>query len=395
MGWFFLILVLLIAAYVVVTRIGGDPLSPPQELDDLEITVSMTYSGGETEIDLAPTQQVSSDTWLINPGGTFPLRIYPVDDAIAESVLSAIGDRGLRYSSSDEGLTATIAKHNIRCVEVDAYINQHKRTYRERIEELKASSSEWESASELDRKDLLHEFEEKSLDVVQVRPDVDLTLLLGGEPPDRTLDDRLVEAFGFEEVSFYLRHAGRLEKVHTVSADHARRSDFERLVKIGLARRGREIPKEDLLAKLKLKEMAALVEDLDAPRFTRKAKAIEYLIGVPDLDERLGRSIAFRELFQLKPLPAEFNDIDLGEVSRIWRYDSMIGQLLTRTYWQSYWAALNASRDSDVEGWKVRTHDDERCCQHCRDMAERRFSKHERPTIPFHLSCRCSIEPEY
>ena len=55
-------------------------------------------------------------------------------------------------------------------------------------------------------------------------------------------------------------------------------------------------------------------------------------MNLPDIWERLGKIVAFRELFQLQPLPNEFSEIDLKEVSKSWKYVSEVAFLIGHTY---------------------------------------------------------------
>lgn len=209
------------------------------------------------------------------------------------------------YALADT-LIPIIARSNLHCKEIDEYIRKFKPQYLNKIEELKRSSTEWTSASERDREDLLANFRQQSIELIDIRPYCDLEVLFECEPEDITLDDSLIDRFGFENLQLYLRYAGKADKVLVIPSDHKERSRFERLVDLELAIRGKDIPLPAILEAIKLKDINIWVADLIQKPFTRKAKAIEFLLNLSDIRERIGKVLAFRELFQLRPLPDEF-----------------------------------------------------------------------------------------
>ena len=158
------------------------------------------------------------------------------------------------------------------------------------------------------------------------------------------------------------------------------------VVECGLAIRGTDIPIEYILPNLTLKQMSALVTDIDHPRFTRKAKAIDFLKEVPDLSQRLQKEISFRELFLLQPLPADLSYINLDEVSASWQYAKEISSLLIRTFQASVYSKERTDDISFARGWEVSTVD---ACPYCQRQAERTYTKNKPPKMPFHIGCKC------
>lgn len=362
------------------------------------ITVEVR-SRTRSEPDEAPPEprEVEPGTWLVNPGFAIELHVLsigrPVVDELAGLLREAIGSYDHRLSAR---LTALVAKSNLRCREIDHYVAQNRPAYQRRLNDLTAASPEWSGASAPDREDLLSGFRDEALGAVHVRPDVDLVTLFECEPSDRTIDDQLVDAFGFDDINIYLRHVAKPGKVHRIEAENHRRPFFERLVERGLAVRGKDIPLAAVLDTLKLKEMQALAEGLDAPTFRRKALAIDFLTSVPDLARRLDSAVGFRELFQLRPLPPPFDGIDLDAVARAWTYDAVIAELLQRTYVMGYYGVRNRRDDLGgfVKQWRVSAIDDERCCPYCQEVAQKRFPGGKPPRTPLHLACRCCVMME-
>jgi len=227
-----------------------------------------------------PVIEVEPGSWRINPEHHFHLTLYGIKRPVAEQIRKVL--RKSIESFDYSKLISLIALNNVRCKEIDDYISEYRESYTRKIEELKTGSREWKEAGELDREDLLSGFREEAIETIPVRPDVDLETLFEGEPPDRTLDDRLITSFGLEAMGTYLKYAHKLSKVHVIPASAPRRKRFESLVELGLARRGKDIPTIDVALTLKLKDLRDMVSDLDAPKFSRKADAAEFVAASPD-----------------------------------------------------------------------------------------------------------------
>ena len=355
----------------------------------------LTYSG----------QLVASQDggWVINPGSTFPLTIYNIDQRTAKDFKAILDEESsLGRRDYSHRLTSIIAFSNLRCKEVDDYINKFKPQYLFELEKAKQASKEWQSASEQDQKDLLQEFQSDALCKIDVMPDVDdLVMLFEHDPKDETIDDSLVKRYGYDCLCLYLRFARDLYKARIIPANHPQRKGFEELVNVGLARRGTDIEIKAVIETLKLKEMRELVPDLNPSGFGRKASAIEFLLSLPDIKERLGKKVAFREIFQLRPLPEEFSYINLSKVAESFSYASEIASLISHTYIGAIFATRDweTSQQSlphllpNIKGWEIDFIDDDRCCPFCRRAGKKLYPKDQPPKAPLHIGCRCSVSP--
>lgn len=92
---------------------------------------------------------------------------------------------------------------------------------------MKAQSAEWATATEKDREDLEAGFREQVIQELEVRLPCDLEVLLENQPGDITLDDPLIDTFGFDVLQTYLQYVGKGDKVHRIPADHYHRQRFE------------------------------------------------------------------------------------------------------------------------------------------------------------------------
>ncbi|MCR4410247.1 MAG: hypothetical protein QHH43_07205 [Candidatus Saccharicenans sp.] len=332
---------------------------------------------------------------IINPKSTFPLTIY---GGSKQKVIELKQLLEKAYTSSiyeiTQKIAELIARSNLRCKEIDDYIKKYKPLYYKKLEQLKQESVEWGTLSDIDKDDLLVSFRQSAIDSLDVRPPCNLEYLFEYEPEDFTIDDLLIERYGFELIKFYLSHASNLDKVFTIPADHYRRKYFEQMVEKGLAIRGLDIPVNLIVNTLTIKEMNEIVADLQIKPFTRKNKGVEFLLGLPDIIERLRKKVAFRELFKLCALPTEFSKLNLEAISRSWNYINEVSMLLATTYINGGYAHRDFIEKKEyldlVESWEILTVGDD-ACPYCKRLASKKYAKNDYPRVPLHIGCRCTV----
>ena len=372
---------------------AAEPSPTPESEPPISVRMTTSFNAARS-IDTGELTSTPDGAWILNPRCGFRLTIEAEKD-VAVQVKTLLDSRlHENLYDGEEKLAPIIACSKLRCREIDKYVRTWRPRYLKRIEELKVASKEWGTAGEMDREDLLAQFKGQALDAIEVRPRCDLDVLLDSELTNATIDDALVDRYGFDAIETYLQHNGKPEKVHRLSADHPQRPRFESLVTKGLARRGPDIPVSAILADFKLKEMGQLAPSGLGP-FGRKAAAIEALGNLPDIRERLGKVVAFRELFQLQPLPEEFAGIDLGVVTASWAYTRTVTNLLVGTYMKAAWElrsfAFYDENPDMVRGWEVRP--GSKSCPHCMSKAGQVASNTPRPRVPFHIGCYCDVVP--
>ncbi len=359
----------------------------------LTITVQSGNSGISTPpIKTGAIKGSREEGWVINPRSPFPLTIIDASKETASELKRMLDERvnGV-VGRGDRDLIEYVAKTNIRCKEVEEYVERYKPNYEARIKELIAASSDWSNASEKDKGDLLTGFQMEAQDSLHVRPYMGVEELFEGRPEDLTVDDALLERYGFDTARFYLRHSDNPSKVHVAPADHRDRSRFDALVEVGLAKRGADIAMDLMLSGLALKDLNAIADGIAEGPFKRKAKAVEAILLLPDVRERVSRHVSFRELFQLVPLPAEFSGIDLKKVAASWRYADYLSELLSHTYTMGAYSIRDndAHRSDDfIRGWRISDANDANTCPYCKEAAKKAYPRGSKPT-PFHLGCRC------
>ena len=367
----------------------------PSDIPVSVVTASDTAAAFETGSLVA-----SGSGWILNPRSTFPLTVDGIDRTGADNLKRALDDLSQPNYQKVAALLPILVTSNLRCREIDECVAASRPRYLQELNRLKVASTDWHTASDLDREDLLIEFSTKAIECLDVRPICDLITLFECEPADATIDDALIDRFGFETVRFYLRHADKLDKVHLVPADHHDRPRFEALAERGLAVRGADIGLPMILERMTLKEMGELIADLQPPKFGRKAQAIAFLLNAPDINERLRASVNFRQLFQLRTLPSEFADLDLSHVATAWRYAEEVATLLEHTYTMGCFAAQNRNRYREagaigVAAWQVLSAKDRLTCPCCLRASEKLHPATQVPRVPLHIGCRCSLVPRF
>lgn len=396
MGFLFILVVTVLAIWVISqANKSSESKSSSSTANDLGLTI--TVQSGSSGISTPPinTGAIKAGRekgWIINPRSPFPLTIVDANRDTAVELKRLLDERVNGVAGrGDRDLIEYVAKTNIRCKEVEEYVESYKPKYEARIKQLIAACSDWATASERDKEDLLTGFKMEAQESLHVRPYIGVDELFDGRPEDLTVDDALLERYGFGTARFYLRHSDNLSKVHIAPADHRDRSRFDALVEAGLAKRGADISLDLILAGLALKDLNAIADGIAGGPFKRKAKAVETIMGLPDARERISRNVSFRELFQLVPLPAEFSGIDLKKVAASWRYADYLAELLSHTYTMgAYSIRDNDTHRSDdfIKGWRISDADDTNTCPYCKEAAKKVYPRGSKPT-PFHLGCRC------
>lgn len=381
---------LIVVAAVVLWLLKKNNASEAAAASNSNVRITVSSRRGpddqETKVGFQPT---SDGGFQIGPNLPFPLTLYGLDRDDASKLVSAM-EQGREYEIG-EWCNHLVAQKNVRCKELDEWLADAKPRITKLVEQRIQASSEWAAVTDLDKQDLLAEFQYDVVNELPVRPGFgdSASTLLFEEPQDLTVDDALLERFKNTPKTYtsllYVISAG--PKVQVSEAGDYRRKTFDELVEKGFMRRGQEIPLEDVLAGMTMKQMQEIA-GTDAPKkFTRKAPAIEFMMTLPDIRQRLEKTISFRELFQLKPI----DGIDLDDLAKAHAYSAEVSRVILRTLR----AALNtqrlvdASKDWTVDGWELNS---EECCPDCRKLHGKKWKRLPQKLPPFHIGCESSIE---
>lgn len=329
--------------------------------------------------------------WVINPGTPFELTVTGCDLETASLVRDLCNKSD---SQASHELLALFATKNIKIKEIEDYKHKYASIYHQRIEELRSTSKEYQEADPKDRADLEEEFKVTAQDCLYELPDYDVYKLFVGE--DVTLDDSLLQRYGFDCLEAYLSYYDKVGTVVTISKDAYYRPAFERMVENGLAIRGKDIPVYEALSAQTLKTLNSIANNPEK-EFKRKKQAIEYILGNDELVSRIGEIVAFRELFKLLPLPSEYNGLDSETIFRVWECHRIEIQLLIHTYNDSVYQWKRLQKDGEYRtrlfnSCKVSCTNDR--CKCAQDRMKQSYSVENPPQTPCHIGCSCWLDFE-
>ncbi|MFH1702468.1 MAG: hypothetical protein ABIB41_03410 [Nitrospirota bacterium] len=332
--------------------------------------------------------QTRDGGWLLNPESTFPLTLYSIDRETAEEI-----KRRLDTPGKEDSIVSLIDHPKFLCKEVEDYVKEFKPQYLRKIEELKRSSIKWSSASESDQEDLLISYSEQAIKSLDILPYCNLEVLFEHDPNDAVIDKGLIDKFGNSNMYIYLHYPR--DTILMIPVDHPDRSYLERLVEIGLAIKGSDIPLQAILENMTLREMNEMVTIFGQKPFGRKIKAFDFLMSVSNAKQKLSEHLAFKGFFQLKPLPDEFSSLDINKFSGGSTYSFEIGRLITHTYIAGHCAARDMYQYqvdlSITKNWNILTCNDDETCSFCKRAASESYPKNRYPKVPLHIGCRCTV----
>jgi hypothetical protein len=345
---------------------------------------------------IKPKQSARKETeFVLNQGATFELTLLGADDALGRQIQNILLDDKIWDDKKKQQIVALFAEYNLKVKEVEAYKKKYGKVYFDKLEMLKNASAEWQAAGELDKEDLLEDYREIAIKEIYEQANCDLVSLFEKEPADITVDDALIKEYGFENIQTYLRFADNLDKVRIIPNDNYNRQKFEKLVELGLSIRGSSIPLEEILSTLTLKDLNEIANNPEK-QFKRKNQAIEFILAIPNIEEKIVSKISLRELFKLKPLPEKFASVNLQEFSNAWSYAYEVVGLLVDTYLNANYSAQTLKDKEYVKEYKVEYWgNEENMCPCAKELINKKYPKARPPKIPYHIGCNCSLRQEY
>lgn len=333
---------------------------------------------------------------VINPKSTFELTLYNANPQEIKKAVQILKDDNIW--NKEKELLPLFAAHNIKCKEIEEYISKYKPLYHRFIEQSKANSTEYKSASEMDRLEIENEFKEEAINNLYERAACELDVLFEGSEIPETIDDELIQEYGFETISKYIGFSYRKEKI----IRNRERKEFEDLLKADLAVSGSDLPNEEVLFSQTLKTLNKIAEKEEG-YFKRKKKAVDYLKENPKLLVNIGKHVSTRSMFKVKPLPDKFKNVDLDSLSASWSYLKEYIRLLIDTYRNSerYTEDIKGYKSSFykslIEEFSINKREDfvpEFICQRARKECNKKYSKNRPPKLPFHVGCNCDLKIE-
>ena len=354
--------------------------------DNTEIPIKVSIDTGEII-------QLGEETFCINPKSPLPLTLKSLSISDAKKIKRMLDGEAQRENNLGD-ITFLIAQKNIECVELNGFIAQAISEVSDYIKKQKQGSEEWSKFSEKDKVQLIRKFQMAAIRNLTTRPSNDLALeaLLFGKPGDIKVDDQLLAVFSGNKdlYRFYLSNLAYNSKTNQVPTNEYQRKNLESLVELGLAKRGKEIPIEDLLNGLRVKDINEYFSDRIEKKFTRKAAAIEFATAQPDVIDVLSKHISFREIFRI----SEPTEIDIAAIRACYEYAGSQAVIIRDTYVTGYRTlnTLEDARGDNYDGWVIEAED---CCQQCLKLNGKKTKRKPSKLPPFHIGCTCSIDGIY
>ncbi len=346
-------------------------------------SIEVEVSEDQPTADYSPynIQKLHNGDYLINPGASFELTLYNADKDKIDLFVDALNQS---MGELIEILTVT----DIRCREIDAYVDEYRPKYEKLVKELIEKHPDWKDANERDKNDILKEVRQTALGMVDMRPNVDLGFLFEYYPFDDPLPRKVLQKYPSNVISKYVRVWDEKMKVKAIPADNADRHLYDQMIDLGVAVRGREISTEKILMTIKMDQLRDIASEFDIKIPRKKEAAAKMVSDIEGINEHLDKYVSFRELFQLVPLPEEFKDVKIDMIGVFLRYCSIIADLIERTYSFSRSTDQNVVRyQSYGINWEASCAEDS--CPYCKQQVNKK-----NPKSPFHLACRCRIVPK-
>jgi len=372
----------------------NNPPDVPKIKVPIEIKVITNIGSPKTEKFRGIVQDVSGN-WILNPGASFLLTLLNAAKTSADQIRAILDNDDVYDYKKVDKIVGVFAAYNIKVKEIEEYKIKYKSKYFQNIEKQKNESSEWQRAGVLDKEDLLAEFRKKAIGEIYERACCEINVLFEDEPSDITIDDDLIKKYGYDALKAYIRFSDNIEKVRVIPNDNYNRPIFEKLVDLDLAKRGQDIQISEILPSLTLKELNSISEN-GIKEFKRKNQAIEYILSLDDLNERISNKISLRELFQLKPLPVDFTSLDLKKIASAWKYHDQEVKLLVDTFRISFYSMKNTNEALQyIKSYNIQPLDKIDPCPCAKDLSMKKFNKNNRPNLPIHVGCNCFLNAEY
>lgn len=155
-----------------------------------------------------------------------------------------------------------IHESHLRCREIDSFLAIVNRELNGLIGEKREANSDWNELSDLDRLDEIMGIKHDYLEHLPEKPSCNLASMLETMNTRSDNLEELMNFYGVDTLTAYIRCRSRASDIQRIPASSYNREDFELMVKKGLARKGKDIPENDILQSLTLKEMNEMAWNL-------------------------------------------------------------------------------------------------------------------------------------
>lgn len=332
--------------------------------------------------------QETTDGWCLNPGTPFELTVLHVTKDIAQTIRE-ICDNGYNRDSERQ-LLSVFVSNNITIKEIEEYKSKYSTVYNNRLRQLIADCKEFNQMGIKDKDILIKSFRTQALDSIYELPDIDIENLFVEQ--DLTIDDRLVNQYGFDSINVYLSYYNKIGSVVNVGIGDYNRNVFEKMSQNELALQGKNIPIKDVLASQTLKTLNQIADNPEKT-YKRKDQAIEYILSNDEKISSIDDYVAFSELFELIPLK-DLSEKAAAQILNLWDYYETEIRLLLHTFSNSVYGWEKNKNRSEILRRITTSYTISSTNERCRCAKERMKTKYpldKMPKTPCHIGCSCWI----
>lgn len=388
----FTILVIAFSVYLIVSGIKKmkNTHSSVSKSVHIPITINHEPETYESETYNKPIRK-SANGWILNPDTPFELTVTNATKDIAQTIRELCDNEYNR--DSERQLLSVFVSNNITIKEIEEYKSKYSTVYNNRLRQLIADCKEFDQMGIKDKDVLIKSFRTQALDSIYELPDIDIENLFIEQ--DLTIDDRLVNQYGFEIIDVYLSYYSKIGSVVKVGIGDYCRNAFEQMSQNGLALQGKNIPIKDVLASQTLKTLNQIADNPEKT-YKRKDQAIEYILSNDEKISSIDDYIAFCELFELIPLK-DLSEKDAVQIFDLWDYYRTEIKLLLHTFSHSVYGWEHLNNDRDIRKRLYSTCAVSSTSSRCRCAQERMKIKYpldKMPKTPCHIGCSCWINYE-
>ncbi|MFH1259244.1 MAG: hypothetical protein ABII74_05455 [Elusimicrobiota bacterium] len=350
----------------------------------------------------SPIKQLPNNDYLINPGASFEMHLYNTDiNTVTElvNIMKKGEEEGSGTGVVNCKLLELLVKNNVRCREIDSYVNEFRPQYIQNLKTYSGLNVDWQSINEIDISSIPEEIRKKAVDELRIKPDTNIEVLFKLYPCDDSVPIEVFRKYPFKVIVKYLNVWDRGKELKVIPLEHRDRKIYEKMVELNLSMQGEAIPLKDILVTLKLSELKEIGLKVNTEPSNKKEKVIENLLSKEGVEKQIQGSINLKDYFKLISIEREFGSDIFSKLNSSIKYNELNADLIGRTFLFSYY---NDSRDNSwsnpisselITGYEISMVSDARCCPYCKDMKGKKFDKVNCPKIPLHLACRCAKVP--
>ena len=237
-----------------------------------------------------PPIEKTANGYLLNPGTTFQLTLATDSEEIAQAVRERIDHYENGEWLEKAPLAPVLARYQVHCHEIDAYIKKHKKQFKETISSFIDNSPDWESAKKKDQSYMMSEFTDKAMQSLPIRLSSDIAPLLRDVPDTKGLDEIIITNHGKDAHEIYMPYSSHIGSVMQVTdSEKLVIQHMKKLVNANLCLQGSDIPQAMLLQQLSMTDLSELISDCNIhEKAKNKADAISLLEGAKGVTGETG-----------------------------------------------------------------------------------------------------------